>query len=73
MTKKKKMNRGVAKAIKVFGSQHSLAARLKVAQPSVHLWLWGNCPAERAVELEKVSGVSRHEIRPDIFGRKKNG
>lgn len=29
---------------------------------------WKICPAEYVVGVEKVSGVPRHELRPDIFG-----
>lgn len=29
---------------------------------------WGRVPAERVLDVERVTGVSRHELRPDIFG-----
>lgn len=25
-------------------------------------------PAERVIDIERVTGISRHELRPDIFG-----
>ena len=28
---------------------------------------WRRVPAERVVEVERISGVPRHELRPDIF------
>jgi Uncharacterized protein conserved in bacteria, prophage-related len=29
---------------------------------------WKKVPPERVIEVERISGVSRHELRPDIFG-----
>lgn len=29
---------------------------------------WKRVPAERVLDVERISGVSRHELRPDIFG-----
>lgn len=29
---------------------------------------WGQVPPERALEVERITGISRHELRPDIFG-----
>jgi DNA-binding transcriptional regulator YdaS (Cro superfamily) len=30
---------------------------------------WRRVPAERAIEVERVTGVPRHELRPDIYPR----
>ncbi len=29
---------------------------------------WKRVPADRTIEVEKITGVSRHDLRPDIFG-----
>lgn len=29
---------------------------------------WKRVPADRAIEVEMVTGVSRHALRPDVFG-----
>lgn len=29
---------------------------------------WKRVPAERVVDVERVTGVPRHRLRPDIFG-----
>ena len=29
---------------------------------------WEVVPAERVLDVERVSGVSRYELRPDVFG-----
>lgn len=28
---------------------------------------WDRVPAERALDVERVTGVPRHELRPDIY------
>ncbi len=61
-------NIGVIEAVKRCGSQRELAKLLNVEQSSVMRWIWQNCPAERAVQIEKAVGVSRRIIRPDLFG-----
>lgn len=51
------------------GSQSALARALGVSQPTV--WHWLNVshrvPAEKVLLAEKLYGVSRHELRPDIY------
>lgn len=57
------------KAINAAGSQATLARGIEVSQQLISYWLRkGKCPAEYALKVEAVSGVSRHELRPDIFG-----
>ncbi len=29
---------------------------------------WKQVPAERVIEVERVTGLSRHLLRPDVFG-----
>lgn len=29
---------------------------------------WERVPPERVLEVERLTGVSRHELRPDVFG-----
>jgi DNA-binding transcriptional regulator YdaS (Cro superfamily) len=29
---------------------------------------WAQVPAERVLEVERLSGVSRYRLRPDVFG-----
>lgn len=28
---------------------------------------WRKCPSERVLQVEKVTGVSRHELRSDLY------
>jgi DNA-binding transcriptional regulator YdaS (Cro superfamily) len=30
--------------------------------------LWKRCPPKRVALVEEITGVSRHKLRPDIFG-----
>lgn len=32
------------------------------------LYSWKRIPAERVLDIERITGISRHELRPDIFG-----
>ncbi|KZN65275.1 hypothetical protein N473_01515 [Pseudoalteromonas luteoviolacea CPMOR-1] len=59
-------------AISIAGSQTKLAGQLPgVAQQNISYWLkrGGIVPAEHVIEIEKVTGVSRAELRPDLFGQ----
>lgn len=30
---------------------------------------WKKVPAERVLDVERITGISRHELRPDVFGQ----
>jgi hypothetical protein len=32
---------------------------------------WRQVPAGRVLQVEELTGISRHELRPDVFGEKK--
>ncbi len=49
------------------GTQAALAQALEVEPMTVSGWKKRGVPAERVLDVERVSGVSRHEIRPDIY------
>lgn len=66
-------NPGVLAAIKSAGSMSALAKLCKVKQPAVNYWLYTYCPAERALQIEKLTGVSRKKIRPDLYKDYENG
>ncbi|KFL31423.1 hypothetical protein JP75_07645 [Devosia riboflavina] len=58
------------KAIEAAGSQRALAAILKVSQQVVSYRVQSGkgLSAEDALKVEASTGMSRHELRPDIFG-----
>jgi DNA-binding transcriptional regulator YdaS (Cro superfamily) len=58
----------IEKAVTVAGSQSELARRIGVRQGYIWKWLRSKrIPAERVLAIEAATGVSRHELRPDIF------
>ncbi|WP_127524656.1 Cro/CI family transcriptional regulator [Mesorhizobium sp. Z1-4] len=30
--------------------------------------LWKKVPVDRVIDVERITGISRHKLRPDIFG-----
>lgn len=70
LTPKKALQR----AVDICGSQSELARRLggKIKQQHVHYWLENGLSAVQAIPIERaVNGaVTRHDLRPDVFGEK---
>lgn len=60
-------NLSLKKAIDVVGSQSELARRLKVTPQAVQAWTKKRIPAEWVIPVENESGISRYELRPDIY------
>lgn len=56
---------GLARALAAVGGVAALARHLGISQPSVSTWT--RVPAERVAAVEAVSGISRNELRPDLF------
>ncbi len=61
----------IQKAIEVAGGQGALARLLKVHPALVSQWRTGRRPvaARHILSIEAMTEVSRHELRPDIFGK----
>ena len=57
----------VAKAAEKAGGVVALARELGIKHTA--MYSWKRVPAERVLDIERVSGISRHELRPDIFGK----
>lgn len=65
----------VDKAIEALGGLTKTATALGIDNPSV-IANWRTrrrIPAERTLEVEALTGISRHELRPDIFGAAPTG
>ncbi|TDR28888.1 transcriptional regulator [Aquamicrobium defluvii] len=56
----------VKKAAKTSGGVVALARELGIKHTA--LYSWTRVPAERVLDIERITGVSRHDLRPDIFG-----
>ncbi|MCC6196770.1 MAG: helix-turn-helix domain-containing protein [Burkholderiales bacterium] len=59
----------IERAVQLAGGQTELARMLGVTQGMV--WQWANgrrqVAAERVLAIEAATGVSRHDLRPDIY------
>lgn len=64
------MKDAVERAIKAAGTASALAKALKISEQAVSQWRRGErpVPANRVLDVERITGVSRHELRPDVFG-----
>jgi DNA-binding transcriptional regulator YdaS (Cro superfamily) len=45
-----------------------LARSIGVDKATVTRWAQRRVPAERVQDVEAATGISRHELRPDIYG-----
>lgn len=50
------------------GGASSLAGKLTGITPQA-VSQWKRVPAGRVLEVEAITGISRHDLRPDIFGK----
>ncbi len=58
-------------AIDKAGGQAALAERIGVTQSLVSFWLNGakrGAAPEHVPAIEAATGISRHDLRPDVFG-----
>jgi len=56
------------KAIEIAGAQTHLAKAIGCNQQNISLWLkTGKISPSKVIAIEKVTGVSRHTLRPDIY------
>jgi DNA-binding transcriptional regulator YdaS (Cro superfamily) len=55
----------VYKAAAKTGSLTALAKRLGITRNA--FYAWHRVPAERVLQIEKITGISRHEMRPDLY------
>jgi DNA-binding transcriptional regulator YdaS (Cro superfamily) len=50
------------------GNLAELARELGVDKSTVTRWAAGQVPVERVNDVSRITGIPRHELRPDIFG-----
>lgn len=48
------------------GGPTAVASCLGIKMPSIYSW--SRIPAEHVLTIARMSGISPHEIRPDVFG-----
>ena len=59
------------RAIKAVGTASELADQLGIRPQA--LSQWDQVPPLRVLEVERISGIPRHELRPDIYPPPKRG
>jgi transcriptional regulator with XRE-family HTH domain len=48
-------------------TQADMAARLKVKPPAISKWESGKVSVGMVLAVEKLTGIPRHKLRPDIY------
>jgi DNA-binding transcriptional regulator YdaS (Cro superfamily) len=62
------MKQALKQAVTIAGSSKLLGEGIGVTAERVRMWLHrDNLPAEYVIAIERITGVSRHELRPDIY------
>ena len=54
-------------AAHAIGGYSKLAEALQISRQAVAKWRHRQIPAERVREVERISGVSRQILRPDLY------
>lgn len=61
------MPSGLDKAILDAGGRDALAARLGVHPNTIRYWEANRLPVKRLSEVTRITGIPRHELRPDLW------
>jgi DNA-binding transcriptional regulator YdaS (Cro superfamily) len=59
------MDAGLKKAIAAAGNKNRLAKLLKIQRQAITKWK--RVPLARVLEVEKVTGVPREQLRPEFY------
>ena len=54
------------RAVAAVGTRYQLAKLIGLRPPSVYGWK--EVPVVRVLAVEEATGISRHDLRPDVFG-----
>ena len=63
----RQIDSGLAKAIQAAGSAVRLARKLDISHQAV--MQWRTIPAHQIVAVERVTGIPREELRPELYRR----
>lgn len=55
------------KALEIVGGPSALSRELRITSQAVSQWR--RAPARQVLKIERITGVSRHELRPDFYPR----
>jgi len=56
----------VSEAVERAGGAANLARALNVSRQAIYKWQ--RIPADRVREIERLTGISRETLRPDLYG-----
>ncbi len=48
-------------------NKSQIALHFGITRQAVQEWFTNQVPANRVIELEKITNIPRHELRPDIY------
>ena len=51
------------------GRAVAIARELGVTPGGVWGWYEKQVPAERVLDIERITGISRYDLRPDVYGQ----
>lgn len=60
------VDKALREAIAAAGGARALSRALGIAHQAISKW--ERVPPLRVLEVERLTGISRHQLRPDIFG-----
>lgn len=60
------MDSALQKVINLAGNRSKLARQLGIKPQAIQQW--ERVPVDRVLAIESITGISRHELRPDIYG-----
>jgi DNA-binding transcriptional regulator YdaS (Cro superfamily) len=66
MSEKGSKHYALKDALTKAGGAVGLARALGITSQAVSQWV--RPPADRVLEIERITGISRHELRADIYG-----
>lgn len=65
------MEQALIRAVEKAGGASGLGRVLGISSQAISQWR--RCPAERVLAVEAASGVSRHDLRPDLYPKVSRG
>lgn len=64
---------GIESAIRKSGSASALGSAIGVSKMAVSLWRKNGVPADRVLSIFNATGVTPHELRPDLYPNPSDG